>query len=152
MPLTEQELLERDAKRDIGEELLQAILDVKAGHYGAVYEVEPGPVVSALSGASSPVSQSNKEDLPAINLQRLLQCAKELNANIQAVRDCLDTADLGTKDIIRSNLGHLEAELEAVASRIKKHIDSNPELRGRTDLLANLDSRYIPNTSRQVAA
>ncbi|MGZ8246193.1 helix-turn-helix domain-containing protein [Methylomagnum sp.] len=39
MPLTEQELLERDAKRDIGEELLQAIRDVKAGRYGAVYEV-----------------------------------------------------------------------------------------------------------------
>lgn len=151
MPLTEQELLERDAKRAIGEELLQAILDVKAGHYGAVYEVEPGPVTPALSGASSPVSQSNK-DLPAINLQRLLQRAKELNANIQAVRDCLDAADLSSKDPILSNLGYLEAELEAVESRIKKHIDSNPELRGRTDLLADLDSRYAPNAAKQAAA
>ena len=39
MPLTEKELMERDAKRDIGEELLQSILDVKAGQHGAVHEV-----------------------------------------------------------------------------------------------------------------
>jgi putative transcriptional regulator len=30
MPLTEKELRERDAKRNIGEELLAAIVDVKA--------------------------------------------------------------------------------------------------------------------------
>jgi|GEM_PF-2470132 len=33
MPLSENELLERDAQRDIGAELLQAIRDVKAGDY-----------------------------------------------------------------------------------------------------------------------
>ncbi|VVO70157.1 hypothetical protein PS862_01295 [Pseudomonas fluorescens] len=31
MPLTEKELMERDAKRNIGEELLASILEVKAG-------------------------------------------------------------------------------------------------------------------------
>lgn len=36
MSLTEKELLERDAKRNIGEELLAAIIDVKAGRQGAV--------------------------------------------------------------------------------------------------------------------
>jgi putative transcriptional regulator len=46
MPLTEEELLERDAQRNIGEELLQAIRDVKAGRYGAVYEVEPNEVAA----------------------------------------------------------------------------------------------------------
>jgi putative transcriptional regulator len=44
MPLTEEELLERDRQRDIGEELLQAIRDVKAGRYGSVYEAEPNAV------------------------------------------------------------------------------------------------------------
>jgi putative transcriptional regulator len=39
MSLTEKELLERDAKRNIGEELLAAIVDVKAGHQGAVHRV-----------------------------------------------------------------------------------------------------------------
>ncbi|WP_425262662.1 hypothetical protein [Pseudomonas paraveronii] len=40
MPLTEKQLTERDAKRNIGEELLTAIQEVKAGLYGAVHPVE----------------------------------------------------------------------------------------------------------------
>ena len=46
MPLTEQELLERDAQRNIGEELLQAIRDVKAGRHGSVYTVAPNEVAA----------------------------------------------------------------------------------------------------------
>jgi len=40
MPLTEKQLLERDAKRNIGEELLAAIQDVKAGRLGATRQIE----------------------------------------------------------------------------------------------------------------
>lgn len=36
MPLSEKELMERDAKRDIGAELLEAIRQVKAGSIGKV--------------------------------------------------------------------------------------------------------------------
>ena len=39
MPRPEKELLARDAKRDIGKELLQAIREVKAGKQGATYRV-----------------------------------------------------------------------------------------------------------------
>ncbi|WP_020508017.1 helix-turn-helix domain-containing protein [Lamprocystis purpurea] len=46
MPLTEQEILERDAQRNIGEELLQAVRDIKAGRYGSVYEVEPNEIAA----------------------------------------------------------------------------------------------------------
>ena len=46
MPRSEKELLARDAKRDIGKELLQAIRDVKAGRHGARYEVESIDVVA----------------------------------------------------------------------------------------------------------
>jgi|GEM_PF-1928957 len=35
MPRPEKELLQRDSKRNIGEELLQAIRDVKAGRFSA---------------------------------------------------------------------------------------------------------------------
>ncbi|MGV8921271.1 MAG: helix-turn-helix domain-containing protein [Pseudomonas sp.] len=45
MPLTEKELLARDATRNIGDELLQAIRDVKAGHVGAQYSVLPNEIV-----------------------------------------------------------------------------------------------------------
>lgn len=47
MPLDEKELLERDAKRNIGEELLQAVRDIKAGRVGIVSTVEISPLASA---------------------------------------------------------------------------------------------------------
>jgi putative transcriptional regulator len=47
MPRREKELLERDANRNIGEELLQAIRDVKAGRRGAKYQVAASDVVAA---------------------------------------------------------------------------------------------------------
>lgn len=47
MPLTEKELLARDATRNIGDELLQAIRDIKAGNVGAQYSVQPNEIVEA---------------------------------------------------------------------------------------------------------
>ena len=46
MPRREKALLARDAKRDIGNELLQAIRDVKAGRYGAKYQVAPNDIIA----------------------------------------------------------------------------------------------------------
>jgi putative transcriptional regulator len=40
MPRREKELLIRDARRNIGKELLRAIRDVKAGRYGAKYKTD----------------------------------------------------------------------------------------------------------------
>lgn len=47
MPRRERELLARDAKRNVGEELLQAIRDVKGGRYGAKYRIQASDVVTA---------------------------------------------------------------------------------------------------------
>ncbi|MGC4091988.1 MAG: helix-turn-helix domain-containing protein [Polyangiaceae bacterium] len=47
MPRRDKDLLARDAKRNIGEELLQAIKDVKAGRHGARYKVEANDIVAA---------------------------------------------------------------------------------------------------------
>ena len=38
--MTEAELVKRDSKRNIGEEVLQAIRDIKAGRTGRVFRVE----------------------------------------------------------------------------------------------------------------
>lgn len=38
--LTEAQLIERDAKRNVGEELLQAVREIKAGKTGRVFNVE----------------------------------------------------------------------------------------------------------------
>ena len=47
MSLSEKELLERDAKRNIAEELLQAVRDIKAGRIGRVSTVEVSHLASA---------------------------------------------------------------------------------------------------------
>lgn len=47
VPLTEKELLERDAKRNIGAELLQSVREMKAGKRGRVHHVEVSPVAEA---------------------------------------------------------------------------------------------------------
>jgi len=46
MPRREKDLLARDAKRDIGSELLQAIREVKAGKHGAKYQVSPNDIIA----------------------------------------------------------------------------------------------------------
>jgi len=47
MSKSEQELLERDAQRNIGEELLQAVRDIKAGRVGRISSVDVSPLASA---------------------------------------------------------------------------------------------------------
>lgn len=57
MPLTEKELIERDAKRNIGEELLASILDLKAGRHGDTHQVKLTEAAEARSktGLSQPM-------------------------------------------------------------------------------------------------
>jgi putative transcriptional regulator len=45
--MTEKELLERDAKRDIGAELLQSVREMKASKRGRVHQVEVSSVTEA---------------------------------------------------------------------------------------------------------
>lgn len=47
MPMNERELQARDAKRDIGAELLKSIRDVKAGNVGKVNVVKITPAAEA---------------------------------------------------------------------------------------------------------
>ena len=46
MPRDESELLKRDVNRIMGEQLLEAIRDIKSGHNGATYTVEPNSIVT----------------------------------------------------------------------------------------------------------
>lgn len=56
MLLTEKELLKREPKRNIGEELLAAIIDVKEGRHGEVHTVAVTEAAEARSktGLSQP--------------------------------------------------------------------------------------------------
>mgnify|MGYP001238640159 CR=1 FL=1 len=71
MPLSEKELLERDAGRNIGEELLDAIRDVKAGNYGDSYELEANQIVSTRMKCG--LSQSQFADALRISPRTLQQ-------------------------------------------------------------------------------
>ena len=45
--MTEEQLIERDSKRDIGAELLESVRQMKAGQVGAVHQVKVSKVIEA---------------------------------------------------------------------------------------------------------
>jgi putative transcriptional regulator len=47
MSKSDKELQERDAQRNIGEELLQAVRDIRAGKVGRISTIEVSPLASA---------------------------------------------------------------------------------------------------------
>ena len=62
MTLNDKELLKRDAERNIGDELLQAIRDIKSGKVGRTSTLEISPIVKAR----------HKLDLSQIEFAKLL--------------------------------------------------------------------------------
>jgi putative transcriptional regulator len=69
MPLDEKKLLEQDAKRNIAEELLQSVRDIKAGRVGRVTTVEVSPL--AASRLRIGLSQSEFAKLLGVSLRTL---------------------------------------------------------------------------------
>jgi transposase len=71
-------------------------------------------------------------------LQSLLRRADDLLEMLQMERNRLDTADADAAPSIRAVAKVLEDELAAVRARIRKHIDDDPDLRGRAGLLETI--------------
>jgi len=69
MPLDEKKLLERDAKRNIGEELLQTVRDIKAGRAGRISTVGVSPLASARLKLG--LSQSEFAKMLSVSLRTL---------------------------------------------------------------------------------
>uniref|UniRef100_C6E2D6 Transcriptional regulator, XRE family n=1 Tax=Geobacter sp. (strain M21) TaxID=443144 RepID=C6E2D6_GEOSM len=69
MPLDEKELLARDAKRNIGEELLQAVRDIKAGKANHVSTLEISPIAEARQKIG--LSQSEFAKMLGVSLRTL---------------------------------------------------------------------------------
>ena len=69
MVMNEQNIIERDAKRDIWEETLKAVRDIKAGDIGHVETVELPPVVEARQKTG--LSQSRFAELLGVSLRTL---------------------------------------------------------------------------------
>lgn len=56
MPMTEKELKKRDAKRDLGAELLESVRQMKTGRTGKTHKVAIPPAVSARIKSGLPQS------------------------------------------------------------------------------------------------
>ena len=69
MPMTEKQLRERDAERDLGAELLQSIREMKAGKCRVVAKIEVPPVVMARM--KSGLSQSEFASLLGVSVRTL---------------------------------------------------------------------------------
>ena len=69
MTMDEKDIVERDAKRDIWKETLNAVHDIKAGNIGHVETVELSPVVEARRKTG--LSQSRFAELLGVSLRTL---------------------------------------------------------------------------------
>ena len=69
MPLTERDLRKRDAKRDLGSELLESVRQMKAGRAGKTHMVAIPHVVSARM--KSGLSQSSFAKLLGVSVRTL---------------------------------------------------------------------------------
>lgn len=69
MPMTEKELKERDARRDLGTELLESVVQMKSGHASRVHKVEISPVTAAR--LKSGLSQSDFARLLSVSIRTL---------------------------------------------------------------------------------
>ena len=69
------------------------------------------------------------------DLQALLRRVEHLLEMIQMERNRLETAEKSTLASIKKVLEVLEAELKETRKAIKNHIDNNPDLKKRSDLL-----------------
>jgi len=69
MAKSERELRARDAKRDIGKELLQSLSEMKAGRRGRVHKVKVPPIVAAR--LKSELSQAQFARLLGVSVRTL---------------------------------------------------------------------------------
>ncbi|MDH4554239.1 IS110 family transposase [Pseudomonas sp. BN417] len=77
---------------------------------------------------------------PAIRrLRALVRRLQDLQEIAQMERNRLDVADVSVQDSIRSVLQHIEQQIAETLKAIQAHIDDDPDLRGKRDLLTSID-------------
>ncbi|WP_392886995.1 helix-turn-helix domain-containing protein [Pseudomonas migulae] len=103
MPLTEKELMERDAKRNIGEELLASILEVKAGLHGDVHKVEVTEAAEARSKTG--LSQPKFAELLGVSVRTLQEWEQGRRSPSGAARSLLHIAAI-RPDVFREVLAN----------------------------------------------
>jgi putative transcriptional regulator len=88
----EKELMERDAKRNLGEELLQSIRDVKAGRHGSVHTITLTEAAEARSKTG--LSQPQFAQLLGVSVRTLQEWEQGRRSPSGAARSLLHIAAL----------------------------------------------------------
>jgi len=101
MPLTEKELIKRDAKRNIGEELLASVLDVKNGCNGTVHHVKVTEASEARSKTG--LSQPKFAELLGVSVRTLQEWEQGRRSPSGAARSLLHIAAI-RPDVFRDVL------------------------------------------------
>ncbi|MCQ2998722.1 helix-turn-helix domain-containing protein [Pseudomonas syringae] len=101
MPLTEKELIERDTKRNIGEELLASILDLKAGRHGDAHQVKLTEAAEARSKTG--LSQPRFAELLGVSVRTLQEWEQGRRSPSGAARSLLHIAAI-RPDVFRDVL------------------------------------------------
>lgn len=101
MALTEKELYERDAKRNIGEELLASIMEVQAGRYGDVHKVQLTEAAEARGKTG--LSQPKFAELLGVSVRTLQEWEQGRRSPSGAARSLLHIAAL-RPDVFRDVL------------------------------------------------
>jgi putative transcriptional regulator len=103
MPLTEKQLKERDAKRNIGEELLAAVIDVKEGRHCQVHHVEITQAAEARSKTG--LSQPKFAELLGVSVRTLQEWEQGRRSPSGAARSLLHIAAI-RPDVFREVLSN----------------------------------------------
>ena len=131
MPMTEKELLERDVKRNLGDELLQSVKEMRAEKVGHAHEVNIPEVIEARNKVfhiDSMGIEAGKHALkdPAIQsmLQQLKDPTSELSQKLkaaQAIDPAIHKLALGWKERLALNNGLIDQfNSPAYATKIAK--------------------------------
>lgn len=98
MPMTEKKLLARDAKRDIGAELLASVLEMKAGKMGRIHRIPLSEITQAR--ARSGLSQSQFAQILGVSMRTLQEWEQGRRKPSGAARALLTIAAM-RPDVIR---------------------------------------------------
>jgi putative transcriptional regulator len=102
MVMNEKDLLERDSKRDVWQETLDAVKDIKSGKVGRFETVELLPVVEARQKTG--LSQSRFAELLGVSVRTLQDWEQGRRNPSQAARSLIEIAKQ-RPDVLREVFG-----------------------------------------------
>ena len=100
MPMTEKELQKRDAKRDLGVELLKSVRQMKAGRAGKIHKLAVFPVVSARM--KSGLSQAAFAKLLGVSVRTLQDWEQGRRQPSGAAKTLIAIADRSPKVLLEA--------------------------------------------------